>query len=66
MFVTCDTALVREDKTDRQLLCPRAPELRGFYDNACSMVTLECMEAAGVESRFWFWTLAKTGAVVVS
>jgi hypothetical protein len=40
------TRLVREYKTDAELLSPHAPEEPGAYDDACSMVALGCLGAA--------------------
>ncbi len=40
------TILVREYKTDRQLLSPHAPEEPSAHDNAPSMVALGCLGAS--------------------
>jgi hypothetical protein len=38
--------LVREYKTDRQLLSPHAPEEPGAHDDAPTMAALDCLGAA--------------------
>ena len=45
-LVEQSTRLVREFKTDAELLSPHGPEEPGAYDDACSMVALGCLGAA--------------------
>lgn len=58
VFEEQSTRLVRECKTDAELLSPHAPEEPGAYDDACSMVALGCLGLRmGRSRRLWSFSV---------